>query len=56
MQKKGRLYLSKDEIVACKRRKEDKIQNKYNAIRLPQLYQTELLFRSHSQMGHQGIN
>ena len=26
-----------------------------NAIVFPQLYQTELLFRPHDQMGHQGI-
>ena len=45
MQKKGRLYLNKDGIVACKRRDEDKVLYKYNAIVLPQLYQTELLFR-----------
>ena len=55
MQKEGRIYLNKDGIVACKRRYEDKILYKYNAIVLPQLYQTELLFRSHDQMGHQGI-
>ena len=46
MQKEGRLYLNKDGIVACKRREEDKVLYKYNAIVLPQLYQTELLFRS----------
>ena len=51
MHKEGRLYLNKDGIVACKRREEDK----YNAIVLPQLYQTEILLRSHDQMGHQGI-
>ena len=56
MQKEGRLYLNKDKIVACKRRDEDKVLHKYNAIVLPQLYQTELLFRSHDQMGHQGID
>ena len=56
MQKEGRLYLNKDGIMACKRRKEDKVLYKYNAIVLPQLYQTELLFRSHDQMGHQGID
>ena len=55
MQKEGRLYLNKDGIVACKRREEDKVLYKYNAIVLPQLYQTEL-FRSHDQMGHQGID
>ena len=56
MQKEGRLYLNKDGIVACKRREEDKVLYKYNAIVLPQLYQAELLFRSHDQMGHQGID
>ena len=56
MQKGGRLYLNKDGIVACKRREENKVLYKYNAIVLPQLYQTELLFRSHGQMGHQGID
>ena len=56
MQKEGRLYLNKDGIVACKRREEDRVLYKYNAIVLPQLYQTELLSRSHNQMGHQGID
>ena len=32
MQKEGRLYLNKDLIVACKRRDEDKVLYKYNAI------------------------
>ena len=56
MQKEGRLYLNKDGIVACKRREEDKVLYKYNAIVLPQLYRAELLFRSHDQMGRQGID
>ena len=56
MQKEWRLYLNKDGIVACKRREDDRVLYKYNAIVLPQLYQTELLFRSHDQMGHQGID
>ena len=56
MQKEGRLYLNKDGVVSCKRREEDKVLYEYNAIVLPQLYQTELLFRSHDQMGHQGID
>ena len=42
--------------MASKRREEDKVLYKYKAIVLPQLYQTELLFRSHNQMGHQGIH
>ena len=50
------LYLNKEGIVACKRKKEDKVLYKYNSIVLPQLYQTELLFRSHDQMGHQGVD
>ena len=41
------LYLNKDGIVACKRKEEDKVLYKYNSIVIPQLYQTELLFRSH---------
>ena len=56
MQKEGRLCLNEDGVVACKRRDEDKVLYKYNAIVLPQLYQTELLFRSHDQMGHQGFD
>ena len=56
MQKKTRLNLNKDGIVACKRREEDKILCKYKAIVLPQLYHTELLFRSYDQMSHQGID
>ena len=54
MHKEGRLYLNKDGIVDCKRRDEDKVLYKYNAIVLPQLYLTVLLFRSHDHMGHQG--
>ena len=53
--RKDLLYLYKDGIVACKRKEEDKVLYKYNSIVLPQLYQTELLFRSHDQMGHQGV-
>ena len=50
------LYLNKNGIVACKRKEEDKVLYKYNSIVLPQLYQTELLFRSYDQMGHQGVD
>ena len=32
MQKEGRLHLNKDRIVACKKREEDKVLYKYNAI------------------------
>ena len=56
MQKEGRLYLNKEVMVACKRREEDKVLYKYNAIVLPHLYEAEVLFRSHDQMGHQGID
>ena len=43
-------------MVACRRKHEEKILHKHNFIILPQLYQTEVLFRSHDQMGHQGIH
>ena len=43
-------------MVVCKRKDEEKILHKHNVIILPQLYQTEVLFRSHDQMGHQGID
>ena len=47
LKRKDLLYLNKEGIVACKRKEEDKVLYKYNSIVLPQLYQTELLFRSH---------
>ena len=50
------LYHTADGVVACKRKDEEKILHKHNLIILPQLYQTEVLFRSHDQMGHQGID
>ena len=56
MRKDGRLYLNKDVIVNFKRREEDKVLNEKNAIVLPQLYQTEVLFKKHDQMGLQGID
>ena len=55
-EKKYSLYHTADGVVACKRKDEEKILHKHNLIILPQLYQTELLFRSHDQMGHQGID
>ena len=55
-QKEGRFYLNKDGVVTCKRREEDKVLYKYNAIVLRQLYQTDFLFSSLGQMGHQGID
>ena len=45
MKRKDLLYLNKDGIVACKRKEEDKVLYKFNSIVLPQLYQTELIFR-----------
>ena len=52
---KDLLYHTADRVVAC-RRKDEKILHKHNLIILPQLYQTEVLFRSHDQIGHQGID
>ena len=55
-ERKELLYHTADGVVACKRKEEYKILHKHNLIILPQLYQTEVLFRSHDQMGHQGID
>ena len=54
-EKRDLLYHTADGVVACKRKDEEKILHKHNLIILPQLYHTEVLFRSHDQMGHQGI-
>ena len=56
LKKKDLLYLSKDGIVASKRKEEHKILYKDNSIVLPQLYQIELRFRSHDPMCHQGVD
>ena len=50
------LYRTIDGVVVCRRKDEEKIIHRYNLIILPQLYQTEVLLRSHDQMGHQGID
>ena len=55
-ERKDLLYHTADGVVACKRKDEEKILHKHNLIILPQLYQTEVLFRSHDQMGHQRID
>ena len=54
--RKDLLYHTADGVVACPRKDEKKILHKHNLIILPQLYQTEVLFRSHDQMGHHGID
>ena len=55
-ERKGLLYHTADGVVACRRKDEEKILHKHKLIILPQLYQTDVLFRSHDQMGHQGID
>ena len=50
------LYRTADGVVTCSRKDEEKILHSHNLIILPQLYQTEVLFRSHDQMGHQEID
>ena len=54
--RKGLLYHKADSVVACRRKDEEKILKKHNLIIPPQLYQTDVLIRSHDQMGHQGID
>ena len=56
LKRKDLLYLNKEGIVASKRKEEDKVFYKSNSLVLPQLYQTELIFRSHDQMGHHGVD
>ena len=56
LKRKDLLFLNKDGIVAFKRKEESKFLYKYNSIVLPQLYKTELFFRSDDQMGHQGVD
>ena len=53
---KDLLYHTADGVVPCRRKYEERILHKHNFIILSQLYQTEVLFRSHDQMGHQGID
>ena len=55
-ERKDLLYHTAERVVACRRKDEEKILHKQKLIILPQLYQTEVLFRSHDQMGHQGID
>ena len=55
-ERKYLLYHTADRVVACKRKDEEKIIHKHNLIILPQLYQTEVLFRLHDQTGHQVID
>ena len=55
-EKKDLLYQTADGVVAFRRKDEEKILHKYNLIILPQLYQKEVLFRLHDQMGHQRID
>ena len=50
------LYLNKNGFVASNRKEEDRVLFNYNPIVLPQLYQTELRFRSHDQMGQQVVD
>ena len=50
------VYHTVDSVVACRRKNEEKMLHKHNLIILSQLYQTEVLFRSHDQMRHQGID
>ena len=47
-EKKDLLFHTADGVVACKRKDAEKILHKHNLIILPQLYQTEVLFRSHN--------
>ena len=55
-ERRNLLYHTAEGVVTCRRKDEEKIVKKHNLIILPQLYQTEVLFRSHDQMRHQWID
>ena len=55
-ERKDLFYHTADGVVAFRRKDEENIVHKHNLIILTQLYHTELLFRSHDQMRHQGID
>ena len=55
-ERKGLAYHKTDGLVASKKRDEERILHKHNHTILPQLYQTQVLFKSHNQMGQQGID
>ena len=54
--KKDLLYHTADGKVACRRKDKEKILHKHNLIILTQLHQTEVLFLSYDQTGHQGTD
>ena len=43
-------YPTADDVVACRGKDKEKILHKHTLIILPQLYQTEVFFRSHDQI------
>ena len=54
-ERKNLLYHTADDVVACRRKHEEKKLHKLNLIVLPHLYKTEVLLRSLDQMRHQWI-
>ena len=52
----GWFYINREGILAWNRREEDKVLYNYNAIVLPQLYQTGLLFRSNDYVGYHRVD
>ena len=53
-ERKDFFYHTADGVVACKRKDEEKILHKHDLIILPQLYQTEVLFRSQYRSASNG--
>jgi hypothetical protein len=52
---KAELLINKEDILICKRKPKEEVQFEFDAIVLPQLYQTEALYRAHDQQAHQGM-
>ena len=53
---KSRLVLNEQDVLIYKRTNEEKVSFDYDATVLPQLYQTEAIFRAHGEEAHQGVN
>ena len=57
LQAKDRLYLNGQGILCLRRRPTDcnKFFN-HSMVLMPQMYQAEILYQAHNEMGHQGVN
>ena len=56
-QAKDRLYVNGQGILCLRRRPADRNRfSNHSMILMPQVYQAEILYQTHNEMGHQGVN